>query len=120
MDITPEGRVVIRELLNATWNGLGHGETPIFPISIMQIKKGYNYNPEDPNYDLFKLAVKVSAKRLFPNFVNCDASFNLPYFKAGDYRTYAATMNKPVASYGNVCRITYLKRGTHRKVKIPC
>lgn len=92
MNTTPEGRLVIRELLNATWDGLGDGETPIFPIQIFQLKAGVNYNPEDPNYDLFKQACKTSAKRLFPNFVSVDADFNLQYYKPDDYRTFASSM----------------------------
>ena len=66
MDTSPEGRLVIREVLNATEAGLGNGETPIFPISVFQLKAGVNYNIDDPNYDLFRQACKVSAKRLFP------------------------------------------------------
>ena len=73
-------------------NGLGKGETPIFPISIFKVKEGINYNPEDPNYDLFKRSMEVSSKRLFPNFVFIDAPFNLKYYKPGDYRTEIATM----------------------------
>lgn len=92
MDTTPEGRLVIREVLNAIDAGLGNGETPIFPISVFQLKSGVNYNEGDPNYDLFKLACKVSAKRLYPNFVNIDSSFNLPYYKTGDYNSVVATM----------------------------
>ena len=91
-DTTPEGRLVIGALLKAVWNGMGQGETPIFPITIFKVKEGVNYNPSDPNYDLFKQAMKVSAKRLFPNFVFIDAPFNLQYYKAGDYRTEIATM----------------------------
>ena len=67
-DISPEGRMVMRNVLLATDAGLGHGETPIFPIQIFRVKEGVNYNPGDPNYDLFQLSCKVSAKRLFPNF----------------------------------------------------
>ena len=67
-DTSPEGRMVVEELLKATEAGLGNGETPIFPIQIFKVKEGINYNSEDPNYDLFKLAIKVSSKRLFPNF----------------------------------------------------
>ncbi len=91
-DTTPEGRLVTRALLDAVWNGMGRGETPIFPITIFKVKEGVNYNPEDPNYDLFKLAMKVSAKRLFPNFVFIDAPFNLQYYKPGDYRSEVASM----------------------------
>ena len=91
-DTTPAGRLVSKYLLEATMNGLGHGETPIFPISIFKVKEGVNYNPEDPNYDLFKRSMEVSAKRLFPNFVFIDAPYNLKYYKKGDYRTEIATM----------------------------
>ena len=91
-DITPEGRMVIKNFLEATEAGLGKGETPIFPVSIFKVKEGVNYNPEDPNYDLFKLACKVSAKRLFPNFSSLDAPFNLEFYKEGDYRTEVGYM----------------------------
>ncbi len=91
-DTTPEGRMVIRNFLLATEEGLGKGETPIFPVSIFKVKEGVNYNSEDPNYDLFKLACKVSAKRLFPNFSFLDAPFNLEYYKPGDYRTEVGYM----------------------------
>lgn len=91
-DVTPEGRMVIKNFLEATEAGLGKGETPIFPVSIFKVKEGVNYNPEDPNYDLFKLACRVSAKRLFPNFSFLDAPFNLEYYKAGDYRTEVGYM----------------------------
>jgi ribonucleoside-triphosphate reductase (formate) len=89
---TPAGRLVSESLLEATENGLGKGETPIFPISIFKVKEGVNYNPEDPNYDLFKKSMEVSAKRLFPNFCFIDAPYNLKYYKPGDYRTEIATM----------------------------
>lgn len=92
LDTTPEGRMVMIELLKATDAGLGNGETPIFPIQILKIKDGINYNPGEPNYDIFKLACKVSAKRLFPNFSFIDAPFNLQYYKKGDYRTEIAYM----------------------------
>lgn len=91
-DTTPAGRLVSRCFLDATDAGLGHGETPIFPISIFKIKSGINYNPEDVNYDLFHRAMEVSAKRLFPNFSFIDAPYNLKYYKPGDYRTEVATM----------------------------
>lgn len=91
-DTSPEGRLVSKMLLEATMNGLGHHETPIFPISIFKVKEGINYNPEDPNYDLFKRSMEVSAKRLFPNFTFIDAPFNLQYYKAGDPDTEIATM----------------------------
>ncbi len=92
LDTTPEGRMVIRNVLLATEAGLGHGETPIFPIHIFKIKDGINYNPGEPNYDLFKLACRVSAKRLFPNFSFIDAPFNLKYYKPGDPNTECAYM----------------------------
>ncbi len=91
-DTSAEGRMVIKDFLEATYAGLGKGETPIFPVSIFKVKEGVNYNPEDPNYDLFKLACKVSAKRLFPNFSFLDAPFNLEYYKEGDYRTEVGYM----------------------------
>lgn len=91
-DTSAEGRMVSRNLLLAQEAGLGNGETPIFPILIFKVKEGVNYNPEDPNYDLFKLACKVSAKRLFPNFVFIDAPFNLQYYKPGNPDTEIAQM----------------------------
>lgn len=91
-DTTPEGRMVIENFLLATEEGLGKGETPIFPVSIFKVKEGVNFNPEDKNYDLFKLACRVSAKRLFPNFSFLDAPFNLEYYKEGDYRTEVGYM----------------------------
>ena len=91
-DTSPEGRMVIENFLLATDEGLGKGETPIFPVSIFKVKEGVNYNPEDKNYDLFKLACKVSAKRLFPNFSFLDAPFNLEFYKPGDYRTEVGYM----------------------------
>lgn len=91
-DITPEGRLVSKAFLEATMNGLGKKETPIFPISIFKVKQGVNYNAGDPNYDLFRQAMEVSSKRLFPNFVFVDAPFNLQYYRLGDYRTEIATM----------------------------
>ena len=92
MDTSCEGRLAIRAILKAIWEGLGNGETPIFPISVFQLKSGVNLNKEDPNYDLFKYSMKVSAKRLFPNYTNLDSSFNSPYYKDGDYNSYVATM----------------------------
>ena len=87
-----EARLICKELLNAIDNGLGHGETAIFPITIFTLKSGINYNEEDPNYDLFVRACEVSAKRLFPNFSNQDSSFNLPYYDENDYRTVISVM----------------------------
>jgi ribonucleoside-triphosphate reductase len=92
MDTSSEGRLVTRMTLEAQDAGLGNGETPIFPITVFQLKAGVNYNEGDPNYDLFKLACKVSAKRLFPNFLSLDAPFNLKYYKPGNYNTYSAAM----------------------------
>ncbi len=91
-DTTEEGRLVIKNFLLATEAGLGNGETPIFPVSIFKVKEGINYNPEDPNYDMFKLACRVSAKRLFPNFSFIDAPHNIPFYKAGDVRTEVGYM----------------------------
>ena len=91
-DTSEQGRMVIKNLLLATEDGLGDGETPIFPVQIFKVKEGINYNEEDPNYDLFKLAMKVSAKRLFPNFSFLDAPFNLEYYRKGDYNTEVAYM----------------------------
>ena len=91
-DTTPEGRMVIKNYLLATEAGLGKGETPIFPVSIFKVKEGVNYNKEDKNYDLFRLACKVSSKRLFPNFSFLDAPFNLEYYKEGDVRTEVGYM----------------------------
>ena len=102
MDTSPEGRLVSKYLLLAQEAGLGHGETAIFPITVFQLKAGVNYNPDDPNYDLFKLACRVSAKRLFPNFVNLDAPYNLQYYKPGDYNSYVATMGCRTRVMSNV------------------
>ena len=102
MDTSPEGRLATREVLNAIDAGLGNGETPIFPISVFQLKSGVNYNISDPNYDLFRQACKVSAKRLFPNFVNIDAPYNLQYYKPGDYNSCVATMGCRTRVMSNV------------------
>ncbi len=91
-DTSPEGRMVTRNVLLATESGLGNGETPIFPIHIFKVKEGVNYNEGDPNYDLFKLACRVSAKRLFPNFSFLDAPFNKQFYREGDHSTEAAYM----------------------------
>ncbi|MCL2697458.1 MAG: anaerobic ribonucleoside triphosphate reductase [Oscillospiraceae bacterium] len=91
-DTSEEGRMVIRNILLANESGLGNGETPIFPIHVFKIKEGISYNPEDPNYDLFKLACRVSAKRLYPNFSFLDAPYNLSFYKEGDYDTEVAYM----------------------------
>lgn len=100
-DTSPEGRMVIKNVLLAQEAGLGNGETPIFPIHIFKIKDGVNYNPGDPNYDLFKLACRVSAKRLFPNFSFIDAPYNLQYYKPGDPDTEIAYMGCRTRVIGN-------------------
>jgi ribonucleoside-triphosphate reductase len=91
-DTSEEGRLVTKELLLCTEEGLGNGETPIFPVQIFKVKNGVNYEPNSPNYDLFKLAMKVSAKRMFPNFSFLDSSFNKPYYKEGRPETEVAYM----------------------------
>lgn len=98
---SPEARMAMKNLLKVTFTGLGNGETAIFPVQIFKVKEGINYNPEDPNYDLFRLAIKVSAKRLFPNFSFIDAPFNLPYYKEGDYNTEIAYMGCRTRVMGN-------------------
>ena len=100
-DTSAEGRMAIRNLLKATEAGLGDGETPIFPVQIFKVKEGVNYNEEDPNYDLFKLAMRCSAKRLFPNFSFLDAPFNLQYYKPGDYNSEVAYMGCRTRVMGN-------------------
>lgn len=92
LDTSAEGRLVMKSILLATKEGLGNGETPIFPIQIFKVKEGINYNPGDPNYDLFRLACEVSAKRLFPNFSFIDAPYNLRYYKPGHPETEVAYM----------------------------
>ncbi|HOQ17566.1 MAG TPA: anaerobic ribonucleoside triphosphate reductase [Defluviitaleaceae bacterium] len=101
-DTSPEGRLVIKNILLATEAGLGNGETPIFPVHIFKVKEGINYNPGDPNYDMFKLACRVSAKRLFPNFSFIDAPFNLKYYRAGQPETEIAYMGCRTRVIGNV------------------
>ena len=100
-DTSPEGRMIIKNVLLAQEKGLGNGETPIFPIHIFKIKEGINYNPTDPNYDLFKLACRVSAKRLFPNFSFIDAPYNLKYYKDGNPDTEIAYMGCRTRVIGN-------------------
>lgn len=102
MDVSSEGRMVVRNILLATEAGLGHGETPIFPIQIFRVKEGINYNEGEPNYDLFKLACKTSAKRLFPNFSFVDAPFNLQYYK-GTPETEIAYMGCRTRVMANIC-----------------
>ena len=91
-DTSPEGRLVIENIMLATEAGLGNGETAIFPIHVFKVKEGVTYNPEDPNYDLFKLACRVSAKRLFPNFSFLDAPFNKKFYQDGNENTEVAYM----------------------------
>ncbi|MCI5892071.1 MAG: anaerobic ribonucleoside triphosphate reductase [Clostridiales bacterium] len=100
-DTSDEGRMVMKNLLLAEEEGLGNGETPIFPIHIFKVKEGINYNKEDKNYDLFKLACRVSAKRLFPNFSFLDAPFNLQYYKEGHPETEATYMGCRTRVVGN-------------------
>ncbi len=101
-DTSPEGRLVMEMVMKATEAGLGNGETPIFPIQIFKVKEGVSYNPEDPNYDLFKLACKTSAKRLFPNFSFLDAPYNAHYYKEGNPDTEVAYMGCRTRVIGNV------------------
>ena len=101
-DTSAEGRIIIKNYLLALDAGLGHNETPIFPISIFKVKEGVNYNQEDKNYDLFKLACEVSAKRLFPNFSFIDSPFNLEYYKEGDYNTEVGYMGCRTRVLANV------------------
>ena len=102
-DTSPEGRLIIKNLLLSVEKGLGNGETAIFPILIFKVKEGINLNPEDPNYDLFKLACRVSAKRLFPNFSFLDAPFNAKYYVEGRPETEATYMGCRTRVVGNVC-----------------
>ncbi|MBQ2270591.1 MAG: anaerobic ribonucleoside triphosphate reductase [Firmicutes bacterium] len=110
-DTSPEGRMVIKNLLLATDSGLGNGETPIFPVQIFKVKEGISYNPEDPNYDLFQLAIKTSAKRLFPNFSFLDAPFNAQYYKEGDYNTEVSYMG---------CRTRVMGNNYDREKEVTC
>lgn len=108
-DTSREGRLVVRCLLQATTAGLGNGETPIFPVQIFKVKEGVSFNPEDPNYDLFQLAMATSAKRLFPNFSFLDAPYNLQYYREGDYNSEVSYMGCRTRVIGNV-------RGKDREV----
>ena len=113
-DISAEGRLVSECLLQATEAGLGNGETSIFPIHIFKVKEGVNYNPGDPNYDLFQLAIKVSAKRLFPNFSFLDAPYNKQYYKEGHPETEVAYMGcrtRVIANVNDPSRETTYGRG---------
>lgn len=102
-DTSLEGRMVSKNLLLSMEKGLGNGETAIFPILIFKVKEGINLNKEDPNYDLFKLACRVSAKRLFPNFSFLDAPFNLKYYKPNNPETEATYMGCRTRVMSNVC-----------------
>ena len=102
MDTSTEGRMVMKNMLLVTEAGLGNGETAIFPIQIFRVKDGVNFNPGEPNYDLFKLSCRVSAKRLFPNFSFQDAPFNLQYYKEGHPETEIAYMGCRTRVIGNV------------------
>ncbi|MGL5329038.1 MAG: anaerobic ribonucleoside triphosphate reductase [Peptostreptococcaceae bacterium] len=102
-DISQEGRMISKNLLMSLEKGLGNGETPIFPILIFKVKEGINLNQNDPNYDLFKLACRVSSKRLFPNFSFLDAPFNAKYYKNGSPETEATYMGCRTRVLGNVC-----------------
>ncbi|MFV0539148.1 MAG: anaerobic ribonucleoside triphosphate reductase, partial [Dysgonomonas sp.] len=101
MDTSTEARLVMKNMLLVTETGLGNGETAIFPIQIFRVKEGINFNPGDPNYDLFKLACRVSAKRLFPNFSFQDAPYNLKYYKEGDPNTEISYMGCRTRVIGN-------------------
>ena len=104
-DTSAEGRCIIREILNTTYEGVGNGSTAIFPIQIWKKKRGVSYLPEDPNYDLYKFACKVTARRFFPNFLNLDASYNRDdAWKADDPKRYeheVATMGCRTRVYTN-------------------
>lgn len=102
IDITPEGRMVSKNLMLAQEAGLGNGETAIFPITIMSLMEGYNLNEGDPNYDLFKLSCRVSAKRLYPNYNYCGSTWNKPYIKLDNYNTIPAVMGCRTRVIGNV------------------
>ncbi len=113
-DTSPEGRLVTRCVLEATEAGLGNGETPIFPIHIFKVKEGVNYKIDDPNYDLFRLACKVSAKRLFPNFSFLDAPYNAAYYQEGNPETEVAYMGcrtRVIANLNDPGRETTSGRG---------
>ncbi len=112
-DTSAEGRCVIRELLNCTYEGVGNGATAIFPIQIWKKKRGVSYLPEDPNYDLYLLACKVAARRFFPNFLNLDATFNQhELWKADDPRRF----EHEVATMG--CRTRVFENRYGKKTSI--
>lgn len=112
-DTSPEGRCIIRELLNSTYEGVGNGVTAIFPIQIWKKKRGVSYLPEDPNYDLYVMACKVSARRFFPNFLNLDATFNRHEdWRADDPKRY----EYEVATMG--CRTRVFENRFGRKTSV--
>ena len=100
-DTSKEGRMLTKNLMLATKAGLGRGETPIFPIIVFKVKDGINYQTDDPNYDLFRLALETTSKRLFPNFVFIDAPFNLAYYD-GTPESEVATMGCRTRVMGNI------------------
>lgn len=102
LDVSPEGRLVTKNVLLAQEAGLGNGETPIFPIHVYRVKEGINTKQGEPNYDLFKLACRVSAKRLFPNFSFQDAPYNLQYYRPGHPETEISYMGCRTRVIGNV------------------
>lgn len=102
MDTSPEGRMIIKNVLLAHEAGLGQGETPIFPIHVFRVKEGINTDPGDSNYDLFQLACRVSAKRLFPNFAFQDAPYNLRYYKPDNPETEISYMGCRTRVIGNI------------------
>ncbi len=101
-DTSSEGRMITKNYLLSAEAGLGYGETPIFPISIFKVKEGINFNPKDPNYDLFKLSLRVSAKRLFPNWSFLDVPFNLAFYNPDDFKTEVAYMGCRTRVLANV------------------
>lgn len=102
-DISEEGRMISKNLMLSQEKGLGNGETPIFPILIFKVKEGINLNKEDKNYDLFRLAMRVSSKRLFPNFSFLDAPFNIKYYQPNKPETEVVYMGCRTRVMGNVC-----------------
>lgn len=102
MDTSEAGRLVTEMMLKAQMSGLGKHETPLFPILIYILKKGVNFNPEDPNYDLFRLAMKCSSERLFPTYTFVDASFNLPFYEKDHYYGCIQTMGCRTRVMANV------------------
>lgn len=101
-DTSEEGRMIVKNVLLATQKGLGRSETPIFPVQIFKLKRSVNTQPDSKNYDLFKLAIKTSAKRLFPNFTFCDSPYNAQYYKEGHPETEIAVMGCRTRVIGNV------------------